>query len=219
MGACVNATCINQFETGIIELEWSIKTRSTIGGDTYESSEGSKNIRPRVNFAESPNWHRGATVDEFISEGHLLSEAYLSGRAINKSKSLSCSNLISPIGSDEGTYLSSHGSETEGRCRIFSFDGMNKRVVNRYEIGLQMLKAQIHHGADPKVLTTHGERSCLMFAVLAEDFCFIKKLLELGVDVNQKNRIGETALSLAIELQRDDIAGYLRRKGAIEAVN
>ena len=79
-----------------------------------------------------------------------------------------------------------------------------------------MLKAQIHCGADPKVLTTHGERSCLMFAVLAEDFCFIKKLVKLGVDVNQKNRVGETALSLANELHRDDIARYLRRNGAIE---
>ena len=79
-----------------------------------------------------------------------------------------------------------------------------------------MLKAQIHCGADPKVLTTHGEGSCLMFAVLAEDFCFIKKLVKLGVDVNQKNRVGETALSLANELHRDDIARYLRRNGAIE---
>jgi len=136
-----------------------------------------------------------------------------------KSRSLSYSNLITTTESEEcGFFSSSPSAGTEGRGEIFSFDGTNKRVVNRYEIGLEMLKAQIHHGADPKVLKTHGERSCLMFAVLAEDFGFIKELLELGVDVNQKNRVGETALSLANELQRDDIAMYLRRKGAIESV-
>jgi len=79
-----------------------------------------------------------------------------------------------------------------------------------------MLKAQIEHGADPKTLSTHGERSCLMFAVLAEDFNFIKQLVELGVDVNQTSSLGETALSLANELQRDDITGYLLEKGAVE---
>lgn len=52
---------------------------------------------------------------------------------------------------------------------------------------------------------------------MANDFSFVKKLVELGVDVNQKNRAGETALGLAIELQRVDIAKYLRKKGAMEA--
>jgi len=220
MGACVNARTIDQFESGIIDLEWSIKTGNTLAKDKNESSETCKNIRPCVNFAESQNWHRGLNIYGFISgsinRGHLLSEGSLGGRTMYKSKSPSYNNLIDTMQSDDGSYLSSSSSETDGRRRFYSYDGTNKRVVNRYEIGLQMLKAQIHCGANPKVLTTHGDRSCLMFAVLAEDFCFIKKLVKLGVDVNQKNRVGETALSLANELHRDDIARYLRRNGAIE---
>jgi hypothetical protein len=98
-----------------------------------------------------------------------------------------------------------------------SFDGLSKRTSNRSNIGLQMLKAQIHYGADPKSLSTHGDRTCLMFAVLANDYDFTKELVELGVDVNKANRLGETALGLAIELQRVDIADYLRSKGATVA--
>jgi hypothetical protein len=95
-----------------------------------------------------------------------------------------------------------------------SFDGLDRRVTNRYDIGLEILKAQIQHGADPKVIHTHGDRSCLMFAVLANDIRFIKQLVEFGVDVNQTNRLGETALGFAIEFERDDIVDYLRSKGA-----
>jgi len=94
-------------------------------------------------------------------------------------------------------------------------DGLNKRTTNRYEIGLQMLKAMIDSGADPKSLVTHGDRNCLMFAVLAEDFDFVKKLVKLGVNVNKTNSMGETALGFANELGRYDIASYLREHGAL----
>jgi len=97
---------------------------------------------------------------------------------------------------------------------VDGFDGLNKRIVTRHGIGLEILKAQIHHGADPKEIRTHGDRTCLMFAVLAEDFSFVKELIELGVDVNQTNHMGETALGLSIEIGRDDIAHFLRRNGA-----
>jgi len=93
-------------------------------------------------------------------------------------------------------------------------DGLNKRTINRYEIGLQMLKAMINSGADPKKLVTHGNRNCLMFAVLAEDFDFVKKLVKLGVNVNKTNSTGESALGFANELGRYDIASYLREHGA-----
>jgi len=96
------------------------------------------------------------------------------------------------------------------------FDGLNKRYTNRYDIGLQMLKAMIHDGVDPKGLVTHGDRTCLMFTVLAEDFDFVKKLVKLGVDVNKTNSRGETALGLANELHNEDIVNYLRKHGAFE---
>jgi len=110
--------------------------------------------------------------------------------------------------------LLSYKDEFQTRRKISSFDGLNKRCLNRYEIGLDILKAQIQHGADPKKMLTHGDRTCLMFAVLAEDFSFIKELVQCGVDVKQTNCVGETALRFAIELGREDIANFLRTKGA-----
>jgi len=97
-----------------------------------------------------------------------------------------------------------------------SYDGMNMRATNRYMIGLEILKAKIYHGADPNRMTTHGERTPLMFSVLANDLKFIKLLVKLGVDVNQKNSSGETALGFASELHKRDIASYLRSQGALE---
>jgi len=96
------------------------------------------------------------------------------------------------------------------------FDVCSRRTTSRYEIGLEMLKAMINEGADPKDLVTHGDRTCLMFAVLAEDFDFVKKLVELGVSVTKTNSRGETALDFANELKRYDIARYLRKHGALE---
>merc|ERR1719499_387350 len=93
----------------------------------------------------------------------------------------------------------------DSRHSMNGFDGLNKRIVSRHGIGLEILKAQVHHGADPRVMRTHGDRTCLMFAVLGEDFGFVKELMELGVNVNQTNHQGETALGFAIEMGRDDI--------------
>jgi len=97
-----------------------------------------------------------------------------------------------------------------------TFDGLNKKGTDRYDIGLDIMKAQIANGSDPKLLVTHGHRTSLMFTVLSGDFDYVKKLVDLGVDVNDTNHAGETALEFAIELGREDIANYLREKGARE---
>jgi len=101
---------------------------------------------------------------------------------------------------------------------LVSYDGLNKRATDRCNIGIQMLKAQIHFGANPNALSTHGDRTCLMVAVMANDFRFTKKLVEMGVDVNQTNLLGETALSIAVELQYHNLSSYLRSKGAADVV-
>jgi len=117
--------------------------------------------------------------------------------------------------SEDGTSCSEYSQfYRDSRQSVNGFDGLNKRIVSRHGIGLEILKAQIHHGADPREMRTHGDRTCLMFAVLGEDFSFIKELIELGVDVNQTNHKGETALGFANEMGRDDIAQFLRRNGA-----
>jgi len=108
------------------------------------------------------------------------------------------------------------GNSTEPFIAYNSFDGLNKRADNRYEIGLDIIKAMIDCGKDPETVLTYG-RSALMFSVLAKDFSYVKHLVELGVDVNKKNEMGETALSLATETPgREEIAKYLRSKGAVE---
>jgi hypothetical protein len=122
--------------------------------------------------------------------------------------------ILSISSSNSSTYSDSFYID-----QLRSFDGLDERATNRYDIGLEILKAEIELGADPKVLHTHGDRSCLMFAVLANDIRFTKQLVELGVDVNQTNRLGETALGFAIEFGRRDIATYLCSKGAVLRVD
>jgi len=101
---------------------------------------------------------------------------------------------------------------------LISYDGLNNRPVKRDDIGMHILKAQIHFGADPNEMCTHGDRTCLMCAVLANDFSYTKKLVEKGVDINKTNCFGETALGLAIDMQNDEIVNYLRSKGAADVV-
>jgi len=118
--------------------------------------------------------------------------------------------------------VNDEASETDSiscNCKNFtSWDGLNMRPSNRYDIVLEMLKAQIHCGADPKNLCTHGNRTALMFSVLAGDLSFTKELVQLGVDLNQSSHLGETALSLALEGQNEDIVNYLRLQGAVDKV-
>jgi len=99
-----------------------------------------------------------------------------------------------------------------------SYDGLNKRPLERDDIGMDILKAKVHFGANPNTMSTHGNRTCLMFAVVANDFSYAKKLVELGVDINKITPLGETALSLAIETQNYELANYLRSKGASDVV-
>jgi len=114
--------------------------------------------------------------------------------------------------------ISHSESESTESVVFLSYDGLNRRSNNRADIGLEVLKAKIHFGADPNSMSTHGERTSLMFSVISGDFGLTKKLVELGVDINETNRFGETALGLAIELKRNEIANYLRSKGAANGV-
>jgi len=184
-----------------------------------KSSEQFKKCIPRVYFTKTPQKQKSVIhiPEELLIKSFKMDSMTDAdpGKLIlgdSRSQSFDSSEILVP----QTSFLTSESSESFDLEDLRSFDGMNERTTNRYEIGLSMLKAQIHLGADPKTLSTHGGRSCLMFAVLAEDFNFIKQLVELGVDLNQTSSLGETALSLAKELQRDDITSYLRAKGALE---
>jgi len=103
-----------------------------------------------------------------------------------------------------------------GHRRWQSYDGLNKRCT-RNEIGLTILKSLIDAGRDPEAIMTHG-RSALMVSVICDDLDFVKVLIEKhGVDINKKNEMGETALSLASEKpELKMIAEYLRSMGALD---
>jgi len=172
-----------------------VKTLSPKEVGSFISSEGSKR---RV-------------MDKTFSEKRESTETMSSGASRSEIEFYETDEENS---TSDSVCLLSYDDDFQSRPKISSFDGLNKRYLNRNEIGLDILKAQIQLGADPKKMITHGDRTCLMFAVLAEDFSFIKELVQCGVDVKQTNGVGETALRFAIELGREDIANFLRTKGA-----
>jgi len=161
--------------------------------------------RNRVSFSARPP----TFVEEKFSSDYLSLGSLSSTESTEKPDTTCCAASESFTSSVESYTLSDSNS-----AEFVSFDGLNERATCRNDIGLEILKAKIHFGADPQRMTTHGDRSCLMFAVIANDYNFTKDLVEQGVDVNKRTRIGETALGLAIELKRDKIASFLRLKGA-----
>jgi len=137
----------------------------------------------------------------------------------------STANASKPVFVDRSTtksaitsFSSSLQSDSDDTGSLVTNDGLNNKAKNRCDIAIEILKAEIHFGADPKVLRTHGDRTCLMVSVLADDMRFTKRLVEQGVDVNQTNSLGETALGLAIQSQNYKLANYLRSKGAADVV-
>jgi len=219
MGNCACSRKIqlnNALSTTSEDLRVSFESSDVLRRIVSKKSEKFKKNIPYDYFTESPNsMQKSAIRNELLIRSYKMDpiiEACPGKLTLCESQSFNTEKFIEP----QISIFFSQTSESFEGADLRSFDGVNSRTTNRYEIGLSMLKAQIHHGADPKCLSTHGERSTLMFAVLAEDFNFIKQLVELGVDVNQTNSLGETALSLANELQRDDITGYLLEKGAVE---
>jgi len=217
MGPCISNKTSKKFESEIFDdVEWSSKGEDTSGlrADTLPSS-----IRKIYSSTIFDKDIRRGVVEELriTRSTHLLPRDCF--RKMSWSPSISSSTNALKVGkffttssvTSPSAYWTSFGD-------IMSFDGINKRVCSRYDVGLRMLKAQIQHGADPNALSTHGERSCLMFAVLADDFTFVQQLVGLGVDVNRSNLAGETALNLALEKERNDIADYLRANGATDQV-
>jgi ankyrin repeat protein len=73
----------------------------------------------------------------------------------------------------------------------------------------------LDRGASPKPLFPDGS-SLLHMAVLQDDLVMVELLLKHATPTNTRNRQGQTALSLAVSLERDDLAALLRKHGAKE---
>jgi len=98
-----------------------------------------------------------------------------------------------------------------------TYDWVNKggdglevtKVMSREQCGMLALKAMDANGVDVKDLNTHGGRSALMFAVISDDFEFVKRLVNNGADLTEQTADGETALSLAKSLSSPKIYNFL----------
>jgi len=82
----------------------------------------------------------------------------------------------------------------------------------REDICIQTLDALKACGVHTHNFVTHGDRTPLMIAVLKGDLEKVKKYFEIGMDVNKANASGETPLSLAKELDSQDIYNFLKSK-------
>jgi len=219
MGDCICNKANREYEDDmIIDLEWNYKRgsiREFVRADTLPSNPETKHVLTLDKGHKPISIYLTDILSGTARGTEFRSEAFLLGQTLSPSVSPSNITLESQK-FDTSNSLNSASSYWRNCGDIMSYDGVNKRISNRYDIGLGILKAQIQCGADPKVLTTHGDRSCLMFAVLAEDIDFVKQLVGLGVDVNKTNRSGETALTLALGLEGKDISKYLRKNGAVE---
>jgi ankyrin repeat protein len=75
----------------------------------------------------------------------------------------------------------------------------------------------VEKGADVNLRNSRGETALHM--AVAEDWCdleTIRFLVENGADVHVKDRRGRTPLSIALRAERQDVAEFLRQRGAEE---
>lgn len=90
-------------------------------------------------------------------------------------------------------------------------DGLERNTdKTREDVGMLVLKAMEACGANVEGLSTHGGRTSLMFAVLSKDLEYVKQLVARRADVLKENDQGETALTLAKSLSRNDIYDFLQ---------
>jgi len=235
MGACVQHNCQEILETKSFPVAYETPSRRKI----IESEELKEAF---ANDSSCESVEKSVCISG-LRDSCLLGDAWaydeglqkISKKSTREPKPSVCTYSISleSVGEDSDSEyswsslasdLTDEGNSSVNNCEIEhykavefqSFDGLNKRVFSRYDLGLEVLMAMIENGTNPEGMSTHGDRTALMFAVLAQDLDFIKKLVELGVDLNETNCHGETALRLANETGRSDIINYLRSNGAIE---
>jgi len=92
-------------------------------------------------------------------------------------------------------------------------DGLEmQKGRTREDICIQTLDALKACGVHTHNFVTHGDRTPLMIAILKGDLEKVKKYFKSGMDVNKANASGETPLSLARELDSQDIYNFLKSK-------
>jgi len=209
MGSCATSSALSRTILNDVSYITPRESRESAPERTINKDEFLQWTRNRKSFVKIKEVSSSSSSDE-VGKYFLISSV-----TQKKPQVCVCKQSFS---SSLNSFNPSFHSDTFDSGNVLSYDGLNMRSENRNDIGMDILKAKIHFGANPNELCTHGDRTCLMFAVLANDFTFTKRLVELGVDINKVNSLGETALSLAVETQNSKIANYLRSKGAADVV-
>jgi ankyrin repeat protein len=93
-------------------------------------------------------------------------------------------------------------------------DGWTPLLFAVYNKNFEMAKLLVEKGADVNAHEFHAGSTVLMLAAAWGDAPFIRLLLQKKVDLNARQRAGNTALSYAISYQHDDIALLLKNAGA-----
>jgi len=204
MGSCTSCTNVLLQPISRNKSNFSLRRDCDIPNNATPSPRVTVQEKRRDSFAD---------IRDKCSSIEQLEKYFLISKVSDKKRSLHLFKSLSLTSADHTLH-----SESCSTRNLLSYDGLNKRPLKRDDITMDILKAKVHFGANPNKMCTHGNRTCLMFAVVANDFSFTKKLVELGVDINKVTPSGETALSLAIEMQNNELVNYLRSKGASDVV-
>jgi hypothetical protein len=78
----------------------------------------------------------------------------------------------------------------------------------------ERVKYLLEHGANPDD-SAHGQRA-ITHAIYRNDLESVKALVEKGADINKVDNPNRTPLQAAVHWKKDDIAAYLRERGAKE---
>ncbi len=93
-------------------------------------------------------------------------------------------------------------------------DGWTPLLFAVFNKNFELAKLLIEKGADVNAQDYHAGISVLMRAVDSGDINFINYLIKKGVNVNARQKAGNSALSYAISGQRSEIVKLLQTAGA-----
>ncbi len=100
--------------------------------------------------------------------------------------------------------------------QVLSYDGTTLLFAAIDAKNPELIEFLINKGLDVNQQSDYGDFP-LLGSVKQKDLVSIKKLIDLGADINKTDFAGRNALGIASELNLTDLISYLKEKGANEA--
>jgi ankyrin repeat protein len=98
-------------------------------------------------------------------------------------------------------------------ANCYGFTPLHEAIENNHEESVSLL---LEKGANINICVPIFNETPLHWAVQKGSFNIVRIIIEKGADVNAKDRDVVSALEMAIESGRNDIAELLRKHGAKE---